>query len=48
MLQIAICDDSRADVETLEKILNQFQQYPITYNVFFSVEEIIKQNTYKI
>lgn len=41
MLQIAICDDSRADVEILEKVLNQFQQYPITYDVFFSAEELL-------
>lgn len=36
MLKIAICDDSKVDVEQLENTLNTLCSYQIEYDVFFS------------
>lgn len=42
MLKIAICDDSRTDVERLECAFDKLRQYPIEYDVYFSGEELLK------
>lgn len=42
MLKIAVCDDGWTDIELLEKALDQFDQYPVDYDVFFSAEELLK------
>ena len=42
MLKIAVCDDGWTDIETLEKALDQFDQYPVDYDVFFSAGELLK------
>ena len=42
MLKIAVCDDGWTDIETLEKALDQFDRYPVDYDVFFSAEELLK------
>lgn len=36
MLKIAVCDDSRTDVEMLEAAFDQLRDYPIEYDVYFS------------
>ena len=45
MLKIAICDDSRTDVEMLESAFDKLRQYPIEYDVYFSGEELLKYYT---
>lgn len=45
MLKIAICDDSRTDVEMLECAFDKLRQYPIEYDVYFSGEELLKYYT---
>ncbi len=45
MLKIAICDDSRTDVEMLECAFDKLQQYTIEYDVYFSGEELLKYYT---
>ena len=35
MLKIAICDDSRTDIEMLESAFDKLCQYPIEYDVYF-------------
>jgi DNA-binding response OmpR family regulator len=42
MLKIAICDDSRTDVEMLECAFDKLRQYQIEYDVYFSGEELLK------
>lgn len=42
MLKIPVCDDGQTDIETLEKALDQFGQYPVGYDVFFSAGELLK------
>lgn len=42
MLKIAICDDSKADVEQLEAALNALVSYQIYYDVYFSTEELLE------
>ena len=41
MLKIAICDDSRTDIEMLESAFDKLCQYPIEYDVYFSGEELL-------
>lgn len=41
MLEIAVCDDSRVDIELLEKAFDRFHQYPVNYDVFFSGKELL-------
>lgn len=45
MLKIAICDDSRTDVEMLECAFDKLRKYPIEYDVYFSGEELLKYYT---
>jgi len=45
MLKIAVCDDSRVDVEMLEQAFDGLKQYPITYDVYFGAEELLKYVT---
>lgn len=42
MLRIAVCDDSRTDVEMLESAFDRLRQYPVEYDVYFSGEELLK------
>lgn len=42
MFKIAICDDSRADVEQLENVLETLSCYQVNYDVYFSAEELLK------
>ena len=42
MLNIAICDDSRTDVEMLESAFDELKQYQFSYEVFFTAEELLK------
>ena len=41
MLKIAICDDSRTDIEMLESAFDKLCQYPIEYDVYFSGKELL-------
>lgn len=41
MLKLAICDDSRSDIELLESIFDQLH-YSFHYDVFFSAEELLQ------
>ena len=45
MLKIAICDDSRTDIEMLECAFDKLRHYPIEYDVYFSGEELLKYYT---
>lgn len=45
MLKIAICDDSRTDVEMLEAAFDKLHQYPVEYDVYFSAAELLKYHT---
>lgn len=42
MLKIAICDDSKVDVEQLEIVLDTLCHYQIYYDVYFSAEELLE------
>lgn len=42
MLKIAICDDSKADVEQLESALSALCCYQIDYDVYFSAKELLE------
>lgn len=42
MLKIAICDDSRTDIELLEKAFDRLRQYPVDYDVYFHAEELLR------
>lgn len=42
MLRVAICDDSRMDVERLESALERLERYHIQWDVFYSGEELIE------
>lgn len=42
MLKIAICDDSKVDVEQLEAVLSALCNYQIEYNVYFSASELLE------
>lgn len=42
MLKIAICDDSRTDIEMLECAFDKLRQYAVEYDVYFSGEELLK------
>lgn len=41
MLNIAICDDSRTDVEMLESAFDKLRQYQFSYEVYFSAGELL-------
>lgn len=41
MLEIAVCDDSRVDIELLEKAFDGFSQYTVNYDVFFNGKELL-------
>lgn len=41
MLEIAVCDDSRIDIELIEKVFDGFKNYPIEYDVFFHAKELL-------
>lgn len=42
MLKIAICDDSRTDVETLESAFDRLHKYAIDYEVYYEPGELLK------
>lgn len=42
MIKIAICDDSKVDVEQLETVLDTLCHYQIYYDVYFSAEELLE------
>ena len=42
MLKIAICDDSRTDVEMLESAFDKLRHYVIDYDVYFSGKELLE------
>lgn len=42
MLRIAICDDSKVDVEQLEAALSALCGYQIDYDMYFSAAELLK------
>lgn len=42
MLKIAICDDSSADMERMETALDTLKSYPLSYDVYFSADELLK------
>lgn len=53
MLKIAICDDSRTDVEMLEKAFDTLSSFSVEYDAYFSAEELLRyqalhQETYNI
>ena len=41
MLRIAVCDDSRTDVEMLEAAFDELPDYPVEYDVYFSGKELL-------
>lgn len=41
MLKIAICDDSREDVEILESAFDKLQDYVVEYDIYFSADELL-------
>ena len=41
MLNIAVCDDSRTDVEMLESAFDKLAQYQFSYEVYFTAKCII-------
>lgn len=41
MLKIAICDDSREDVEILESAFDKLQDYVLEYDIYFSADELL-------
>lgn len=41
MLRIAVCDDSRTDVEVLEAAFDELPDYPVEYDVYFSGKELL-------
>lgn len=43
MLKIAVCDDSRTDVEMLECAFDSLRRHSFIYDVYFSARELIKQ-----
>lgn len=47
MLRIAVCDDSRTDVEMLEAAFDELPDYPVEYDVYFS-RKIWKQLDEKV
>lgn len=42
MLKIAICDDSMIDLERLETAFDSLSCYSISYDVYFSADELLK------
>lgn len=42
MLNIAVCDDSRTDVEMLESAFDKLAQYQFSYKVYFTAKELLK------
>ncbi|MDE6055157.1 MAG: LytTR family DNA-binding domain-containing protein [Lachnospiraceae bacterium] len=42
MLKIAICDDSRIDIERMEAALDELNRYQFEYDVYFSAEELLE------
>lgn len=42
MLKIAICDDSKADVEQLEAALGTLSDYQVDYDVYFSAVNLLE------
>ena len=40
-LRIAVCDDSRTDVEMLEAAFDELPDYPVEYDVYFSRKELL-------
>lgn len=42
MLRIAVCDDSRADVEQFEAAFCSLRGLPVEYDVYFSAEELLR------
>ena len=42
MLNIAVCDDSRTDVEILESAFDKLAQYQFSYEVYFTAKELLK------
>ena len=45
MLKIAVCDDSRTDVEMLESAFDKLRHYPVEYDVYFSGKELIEAHS---
>ena len=41
-LNIAVCDDSRTDVEMLESAFDKLAQYQFSYEVYFTAKELLK------
>ena len=46
MLNIAVCDDSRTDVEMLESAFDKLAQYQFSYEVYFTAKELLKHVIY--
>ena len=45
MLKIAVCDDSRTDVEMLESAFDKLRHYPVEYDVYFGGKELIEAHS---
>lgn len=41
MLKIAICDDSREDVEVLESVFDKLHHLEVEYDIYFSADELL-------
>lgn len=42
MIRIAVCDDSRIDIERMEAAFDQMKNFTIEYDVYFSAEELLE------
>lgn len=42
MLKIAVCDDSRTDVEMLESAFDTLDSFPVEYDVYFGAGELLR------
>lgn len=45
MLKIAVCDDSRTDIEMLEAAFDGLHRYALDYDIYFSAAEMLKYYT---
>ena len=39
--KIAICDDSREDVEVLESVFDKLHHLEVEYDIYFSADELL-------
>lgn len=45
MFHIAVCDDSPADIEKLERIFDEMKDYQFDYDIFLSAKDLLASNS---